>query len=444
MNKKEILLLLVTILVTVGTAVGLIKWLAPGLLGVSRDLQMVQVSKEVPPFFENIFREEDYKSTKFLLNDPYTVMRARPLWPDQFGMGPNDILGFRNRSVPNVADIVTLGDSQTYGNNAILEHNWPSRLRAHISHANPTIYNMSVGAWNGPQYLEMFPKALLFRPRVVVVAFYTGNDPLSAFVQVYGSDHFSDLRLDSSLVKSDAPDKPKAGDDMMPVRFMDGTSTVFTPSYRLVSNQRDDPTVRAGYEILKEIAKRISRLANANNIPLIFTIIPTKELVYEKRIRNEKLPSTSSYDTLTRSERMYLGELAETLKGIPGSQFVDVLSPMENAALTEMLYPSDGNGHPIGVGYDVIARALAPSVGRYLKPQPEGLAVMQSTGRQSVAVLVEKDGYWIFSRNDLIIKNGWRSLAGAAQLSERDLAGLPVKGIITSIDVDRFGPQAFQ
>ncbi len=444
MNKKEILLLLVTILVTVGMAVGMIKWLAPGLLGISRDLQMVQVSKEVPPFFENVFREEDYQSREFLLNDPYTVMRARPLWPDQIGMGPNDILGFRNRSVPNVADIVTLGDSQTYGNNAILEHNWPSRLKAHISHANPTIYNMSVGAWNGPQYLEMFPKAMLFRPKVVIVAFYTGNDPLSAFVQVYGSDHFSDLRLDSSLETSDAPGKPKAGDDMWPVRFRDGTSTVFTPSYRLVSNQRDDPTVKIGYEILKETARRIQDISVESGVPVIFCMIPTKELVYERRVRSEGIPLSPTYDTLVKSERAYYIEFADSLSRVEGLAYVDVLTPMEKAAMNQMLYPSNGNGHPIGLGYDVIARALAPSVGRYLKSLPVGLAVMSSTGGQLIPVLVEKDGYRIFSRNDLIIKNGWRSLGGASQVSERDLANMSMKGIISSVDVDRFGPQAFQ
>ena len=40
--------------------------------------------------------------------------------------GPNDLLGFRNRSIPHSARIVAVGDSQTYGNNAgIEERNWP-------------------------------------------------------------------------------------------------------------------------------------------------------------------------------------------------------------------------------------------------------------------------------------------------------------------------------
>ena len=340
--------------------------------------------------------------------------------------------------------MIVIGDSQTYGNNAILEHNWPSRLKAHISHANPNIYNMSVGAWNGPQYLEMFPKAVLFKPKVVVVAFYTGNDPWGAFVQVYGSDRWPYLYLNSSLNGSDAPPIEQSRQDSWPVRFKDGSTTVFTPSYRLVSNLREDEAIKTGYDILVEIARRIHELSVKSRVPVVFCMIPTKELVYEKRVRSEGIPFSPTYKTLVRSERAYYGEFTDSLSKVKGLTYVDVLTPMENAAMDQMLYPSDGNGHPVGLGYDVIARALAPSVGRYLKPLPEGLAVMQSTGWQSVPVLVEKDGYWIFSRNDLIIKNGWRSLAGVAQLSARDLASVPVKGIITSIDVDRFGPQAFQ
>jgi lysophospholipase L1-like esterase len=450
-NKKELLLLLMTILVTVGLAVFLLRFFAPGLLGVSRDLQMVQISQEVPPFYENVFREEDYslekfifKTEDFILQDPFTVTRARPLWPDQVSMGPNDILGFRNRAIPNVADVVALGDSQTYGNNVPLELNWPSRLKAHISHADPVIYNIAVGSWEGLQYLEMFPKALFLKPRVVIVALYTGNDPLEAFAHTYGSEHWKDFRVNRSLDKTDAPKIPKYNEDLWPVRFRDGTETVFTPSYRLRSNLRNDPAVSAGYEILKEVGRRIGKLAGESKTPVIFTIIPTKELVYEKRVLKEGIPIKPSYRTLVENERMYLNELAESLKSVPDCEYVDVLAPMEQVAMTEMLYPSTGNGHPVASGYDVIAMALASSVGRYLKSLPQGMAVMQISGGQSIPVLVENDGYWIFSRNDLIIKNGWRSLAGAAPLSDRDLAIMPVKGFISTVDIERFGPQAFQ
>jgi len=114
--KKEWLLLSGIVTATLLLALLVIRWLAPGLLGIPTDLQLVQVSKTLPPFYEVVFNGEDLQSGKFMLQDPRTRVRARQLYPDSFGMGPHDVLGFRNRAVPDVADIVTIGDSQTYGN----------------------------------------------------------------------------------------------------------------------------------------------------------------------------------------------------------------------------------------------------------------------------------------------------------------------------------------
>ena len=136
--KKEWLLALGVTVVTVAIALGLIRLFAPQLLAVSRDLELVRASKEAPPFFDNVFRREDYEAQDFIIQDPY-VKRAKPLVPEEFGMGPHDILGFRNRAIPNLADVVTIGDSQTYGNNALLADNWPSRMQAGPTHQTITI-----------------------------------------------------------------------------------------------------------------------------------------------------------------------------------------------------------------------------------------------------------------------------------------------------------------
>jgi hypothetical protein len=179
-------------------------------------------------------------------------------------------------------------------------------------------------------------------------------------------------------------------------------------------------------------------------VPVVFTIIPTKELVYEKRVRKEGIPIKQSYETLVRSERLYITELSETLKSLPNCKYVDVLAPMEQAAMTRMPYPSNGNGHPIAVGYDVLARVLALQVGAYLHTVPTGLATRPSASGQLSPVLVEDDGYWLFSRNDLVLKNGWNSLSEAKRLTGRDLAGSTFKGFINKVDSDRYGPEAFR
>ena len=73
--KKEWWLAVGITVLTVTLALGVIRLFAPQLLGGARDLQLVQVSKEVPPFFDNVFRPEDYASREFILQDPY-VKRA--------------------------------------------------------------------------------------------------------------------------------------------------------------------------------------------------------------------------------------------------------------------------------------------------------------------------------------------------------------------------------
>ena len=120
--KKEWLLIIVSVALTVIIALTLTRWFAPQLLGLPTDLQMVRVAKEVPPFFNGVFRPEDHEGENYIIQDPY-IIRARPLLPSFLNVGPNDLLGFRNRNVPNIAAIITIGDSHTYGNNASIERN---------------------------------------------------------------------------------------------------------------------------------------------------------------------------------------------------------------------------------------------------------------------------------------------------------------------------------
>src|SRR5512145_3405323 len=92
MKKEWVLSLGVTVL-TALVGLGLIWLFAPQLIGSGRDLQLVQVGKEVPPFFDNVFRKQDYDSLEFIIQDPY-VKRAKPLYKEYFEKGPHHILGF--------------------------------------------------------------------------------------------------------------------------------------------------------------------------------------------------------------------------------------------------------------------------------------------------------------------------------------------------------------
>ena len=58
----------------------LVRWLAPGLLGLPVDLQIVQLREEVAPFYETVFAETG--DPRELVRDPHTIVRGQPLAPD--------------------------------------------------------------------------------------------------------------------------------------------------------------------------------------------------------------------------------------------------------------------------------------------------------------------------------------------------------------------------
>ena len=108
------------------------------------------------------------------LSIPDDLLRSRPnpLVPD------HDASGWRNPEVLERADIVALGDSQTYGNEVAMLNAWPLLLGARIG---VSAYNMAFGGFGPVEYYLLGPEAMEKRPRVIVVGIYSGNDLFDAF-----------------------------------------------------------------------------------------------------------------------------------------------------------------------------------------------------------------------------------------------------------------------
>jgi len=363
--NREWLLAAGSIVLTIATSLLLLRWLAPQLLGIPVDLQLVQTGKTIPPFYEGVFREQDYAGDSLILNDPYTIIRFRPLLPENGGTGPHDVLGFRNTCVPNSADIITLGDSQTYGMGEPLRNNWPSQLAGYLQQAEPAVYSMAVGGWGAVQYLDMFPKAAKLGPKTVIIAFYSGNDPLESFSMAYGNDQWASLRPDPDLRKSDAPKKGNLLDveNTWSVTFSDGIKAAFTPKGRLMANDNTQPAVQAGYDIMVEVVRRITAMAVQYDITPVFTVIPTRELVYSRKVEREGLPAPETYQRLIRMEKENIDALAREIQAIPAARYVDLVEPLQTAALSDTaLYPRKWDGHPGQAGYRLIAGTLAATI----------------------------------------------------------------------------------
>lgn len=240
--------------------------------------------------------------------------------------------------------MIVIGDSQTYGIGEPIASTWPGQLSAMLESAHDGVYSMAVGGWAATQYLHLAAVAVKFRPRAIIVAFYSGNDALESFSSVYGNAHWRSLRPDTALDKSDAPALGNLLDveESWPVTFRDAGSMVFTPSGRLVAND-DHPAVQAGYAIMAEVADRIAALAAAQDIRVVFTVIPTRELVYAQKVRTAGLAPPDSYLRLVEMERGHIDRLAAHIQSIAGSRYVDLVAPLQSAAVGR---PSRRGGLP--------------------------------------------------------------------------------------------------
>ena len=448
-TRKEWLLLAASIVFTLAITLGALRWFAPGLLGIPIDLQAVRVAEKKPSFYDNVFNRSDYRSQELLIKDPNTRIRAKPLLLEGPILGPHDLLGFRNRSVPNVADVLVLGDSQTYGNNARLVDNWPSRLAARMD-SRITTYAMATGGWGATQYLDMFSHGTVFRPRVMIVAFYTGNDPQESGNMAYTLERWKALRIDPNLDLTDRPPSvafPRSEETSWKVNFSDGVTTVFTPALRMYSNDRRYSTVNVGYKIMAKVAAFIAGHAEKSTMKAVFIIIPTKEFVYAEKIRRDNIKARQDYVDLVEHEAKNIEDLASSIKKLSGAVYVDVPAALQKAALgNQMLYPINSNGHPMATGYDAIAAVVAPVVSRLVKVPAPGLAMVEREPNRYSLALIDKGGYWWFSSEKLAAENGWKfnleaNSKSVQRLHFRDIAGFPYLGVIQAVNKRKFGPK---
>lgn len=454
--RREWLLLFGSVVLTLAVALGVIRVVAPELLGVRVpiDRQVVRLDAALAPFYDGVFDTGPHvpgTEQGDLINDPLTGHRRRALVPENSlalaeRNAPFDLLGFRNRSVPVVADVVAIGDSQTVGENATIDRDWPSILRARLGGRAPVVYNMSVGGWGAVQYLYMFDKALRFRPRVVLVAYYTGNDPADALYMAYAFEPWKALR-GQAMRPETAPSRwPPETADLWPLTFPDGTTTVFTAATRLASNDRRFPGTAEAYRILLETARRMDRAAATAGVGLVVTVIPTKELVFAPKVRQAGIAPPPDYAKLVADEAANVAELADGLRALAHVAYVDMVTPLQQAALAgQRVYLENSDGHPTPVGYRVIAAALAPTVAGFLPdPVRPGLVVVPDPAApgRSDAYLVRYGGTWRFASENVYLKSGWMPNPPGAQVRrERDLAHLPYMGLITAPDPERFGPR---
>src|SRR5437762_2453736 len=287
------------------------------------------------------------RATPATVSDPALGSRLVPNTPG------HDANGFRNGSVLAQADLVALGDSQTWGVNVQSADAWPQQL-ARLS--GSSVYNMGVGGYGPIQYWILTDKALSLSPKVIVVGLYFGNDLYDAYALTYSNERYAELRSrqtsDPSMTDTIGTQAKTYWDEEKSFhnnygrwspagwsfwlrehsalgRLLNRTGlwpgatdvdyeidkawarahpdhgavckdaeirTVFTTAYRLTGLDLDDPRVSEGLRITKEVLWRAHQKADKSGVKLLVLLIPTKELVYADQMQREgKLTGTYAH-----------------------------------------------------------------------------------------------------------------------------------------------------
>lgn len=346
--------------------------------------------------------------------------------------GDRDAEGFRNAAIPAQADIVALGDSQTEGNNATREEAWPQVLG---NLTGDSVYQMAVGGWAPPQYRALVDEALAKKPRLVILAFYTGNDLLETAGTVYRLPAWAPYRrADFALagaaatsqdirIALDAGVAPESlasrilsirmylrsnlrlyaliGDATRTLRERLGLAsvraekdrhiaslvaerpdigavvddprvkTVLSPSYRLATVDVDTHDAAEGWRLAKVLIAETKSAVEKSNASFALVIIPTKELAYLSSNARSEFPA-ESFAGYEAAERHLLAELKAYCEETH-TTCVSVLPALAGAISNgTAVYGKTLDGHPVAAGYAVMAEAIRKGLSLLAQAAPAG------------------------------------------------------------------------
>ncbi len=352
----------------------------------------------------NVKTREKFALQYQMIPDPELGFRIPP------NAGGHDAHGFRNVTVPDHADIIAIGDSHTWGQNAPRSQAWPQQVESLSGHS---IYNLGIGGYGPVQYWQLTDDAIAFSPTTIVIAIYLGNDIWDAYSMVYTNDLYSDFRnsdiemtIEEDTISSESqyqwdnmeettamyksrriPNTVK-GAWLLDISILarqlyeaelwfdayenwavqnphqgavyetDEVRTVLTYGYRSLAIDLDEPQIAEGLSITQDIILRIQEKTQEEEIELLIVFIPTKEAVYANAMEAQYGDLDDVYTQLIVQETKVREELLQ-LCTEHDINCLDVLPAMQEAVENhEQLYREHPDGHPVANGYRIIAKAI--------------------------------------------------------------------------------------
>ena len=330
------------------------------------------------------------------IDDPALGHRLAP------GSGGHDAWGFRNPNVPERADVVAIGDSQTWGVNAGWEQSWPLW---YSSLTGRSVYNLGVGGYGPAEYWHLLEtRAVPLEPELIIVGLYYGNDFNDAYRSVVSRDLWTSLRT-PRMEEVEVEVRPSPAQryglseplwgarawlrrNSMLYRLLeagpighafgswakeigivrrkgctlttsDPFPTTFRPEARYRSLNLEDQAITDGVGLTLTFLERMAQDARDRGIDFLVLLIPSKASVVVGQPDGDVDGACARVlQQVRESEEKVANEVRSFLER-RGIDFVDALPALRAAALAVPVYPGTTDGHPNGYGYKVIAEQVA-------------------------------------------------------------------------------------
>ncbi|BBM85643.1 SGNH/GDSL hydrolase family protein [Candidatus Uabimicrobium amorphum] len=303
-----------------------------------------------------------------------------------------DADGFRNPKVLKQADIVTIGDSHTYGQNATSLDTWPQQLG---KLTNQTVYNLGIGGYGILQYYYLLDRAIEMKPKTIVVGLLFTNDFSDILQMVTRSEHWQKWckknkepilqvmssndtkkykKKKSSWIKHTAvsylfddiirpnilrkifPKKEKA----FVTKDEKNTKKFKYKRLKAVAQYMDlkRPAIKEAYLLAKKLLLKMKQKCDEKNIRFVVLMIPTAEYVFHDYLIERKYSLPEKYQELVSNEKVIVNDISSYFEK-NGIEHVTILNELKHALeTTGKLYPTEGDAHPVAAGYEVYARGV--------------------------------------------------------------------------------------
>ncbi len=355
-----------------------------------------------------------------ILPDNKLGHRPSPHYPE------HDSKGFRNEAVPSPGEafVVALGDSQTYGAGVSRNSAWPQQLE---KLSGWKTYNMAYGGYGPVHSLFLLEEALEMRPKIIVEAFYAGNDLYDSYFHVYEGGHFpqlkstdkallqalKELKESNSLSKS-LKQETRIAQNMKQIEFGNFRSfiseysnlygllravkrflnielrdwdyyrqsamqtpqstmpfergsikTVFSFGFRFIGVDLQNPIIKEGMRIYLESIRRLHATAKENGVAFLALLIPTKESVFKDAILKQNKDLPEKFLQLVKNEEEIIRESERFFKThqVP---FRSCLPPLRASVQNdEQPFPMSWDGHLNQTGQRVLAECAFNSLKKF-------------------------------------------------------------------------------